>query len=138
MDNCGRPYGCHPCRHFTTWLMNITNVLPADTNLLQKPLLEERIKLGWFSVVAAFAAGVSGMIALADDKIDVAVGVVASLALVPAAAAGGIALISRDPVKSMGGFGLLGINVALIIVTGYLTLKLLLVMKSNEKGARNE
>lgn len=82
--------------------MNLTNVLPAATNLLQKPLLEERIKPGWFSVVAAFAEGVSGMIALADEKIDVAVGVVASLALVPAAAAGGIALISRDPVKSRG------------------------------------
>jgi len=106
----------------TTWLMNITNVLPPGTNLLQKPLLEERVHPGWFSVVAAFAAGIAGMIATVDEKVDALVGVVAALALVPAAAAGGIALISRDPSKSLGGFGLLGINIALIILTGYITL----------------
>lgn len=112
------------CSIFTTWLMNITGVLPPDANLLSKHLLEERVRPGWFSVVAAFAAGVAGMIAMADEKVDALVGAVASLALVPAAAAAGIALLSKDPEMSLGGFALLGINVALIIITGYLTLKL--------------
>jgi uncharacterized hydrophobic protein (TIGR00271 family) len=112
------------CSILTTWLMNVTDVLPPEANLLQKPLLEERVHPGWFSVVAAFAAGVAGMMALADEKVDALVGVVAALALVPAASAGGIALLSRDPERSLGGFTLLGINVALIIITGYITLKL--------------
>ena len=113
----------------TTWLMNVTHVLPPEANLLNKPLLEERVHPGWYSVTAALAGGVAGTIALPKQKTDTQVGVVAALALVPAAAAGGIALLSRDPVRSLGGLGLLGINVGLIVVTGVVTL---LVMRPGQ------
>jgi uncharacterized hydrophobic protein (TIGR00271 family) len=109
----------------TTWLMNVTHVLPPEANLLNKPLLEERVHPGWYSVAAALAGGAAGTIALIQQKTDTLVGVVAALALVPAAAAGGIALLSRDPVRSLGGLGLLGINVGLIVVTGVVTLLLM-------------
>ena len=93
----------------TTWILNVTHVIPAETNLLDKELLDERVKPGWYSVIAAMAA----------------VGVVAALALVPAIAAAGIAFLSKNPVMGFGGLFLLRINVAFIIVSGVLTVIIL-------------
>lgn len=112
----------------TTWLMNLTGVLPAEANLLEKPLLEERVNPGWYSVMAALAAGVTGTIALAKQKTDTLVGTVAALALVPAIAAAGVAFMSRDPARGLGGLMLLGINAGLIIATGVVVL---LVMRAS-------
>ncbi|MGK7395756.1 MAG: DUF389 domain-containing protein [Candidatus Cyclobacteriaceae bacterium M3_2C_046] len=106
----------------TTYIMNITGVIPPETNLLDKPLLEERVNPGWYSLVAALAAGVAGTIALVKDKTDTLVGVVAALALVPTAGAAGIAFISSDEGRFIGGLFLLGINVFVIILAGLLTL----------------
>jgi uncharacterized hydrophobic protein (TIGR00271 family) len=105
----------------TTWLLNITHVLPAETNLINKELLEERVKPGWYSVIAAIAAGISGAIALVKQKTDTLVGVVAALALVPAIAAAGIAFLSKNPIMGFGGLFLLAINVGFIIISGVLT-----------------
>ena len=110
------------CAMLTTWVMNVTNVLPPEANLLEKPLLEERVHPGWYSVAAAVAAGVAGTIALAKQKTDTLVGTVAALALVPAAAAGGLAFLSRDPARGLGGLALLGINVGLIVLMGVVAL----------------
>lgn len=106
----------------TTWLLNVTQVIPPETNLIDKPLLEERLNPGWFSVAAALAAGIAGTVALIKEKTDTLVGVVAALALVPAVAAASIALLSNTPLKALDGLTLLGINVGLIIVSGILTL----------------
>ena len=106
----------------TTWILNLTHVIPAETNLLNKELLDERVKPGWYSVVAAMAAGIAGSIALIKQKTDTLVGVVAALALVPAIAAAGIAFLSKNPVVGFGGLFLLGINVGFIIVSGVLTI----------------
>ena len=109
----------------TTWILNVTQVIPAETNLLNKQLLEERVNPGWYSVIAAMAAGVSGAIGLVKQKTDTLVGVVAALALVPAIAAAGIAFLSQDPVRGFGGLFLLAINVAFIIISGILTIVIL-------------
>ena len=106
---------------FTTWLLNITHVIPQETNLIDKELLEERVKPGWYSVIAAIAAGISGAIALVKQKTDTLVGVVAALALVPAIAAAGIAFLSKNPAMGLGGLFLLAINVGFIILSGVLT-----------------
>lgn len=108
-----------------TGLLNLTNVLPPEANLLDKPLLEERVNPGWYSAVAALAAGIAGAIALAKDQSEVLVGVVASLALVPAAAAAGIALLSGDPVRGLGGLLMLGINVGVATLAAMVTLLLI-------------
>ena len=107
---------------FTTWLLNLTNVIPEETNLINKTLLEERVKPGWYSVVAAIAAGISGSVALVKQKTDTLVGVVAALALVPAIAAAGIAFLSKNPIMGFGGLFLLAINVGFIIVSGIFTI----------------
>lgn len=109
----------------TTWILNVTQVIPAETNLLNKQLLEERVNPGWYSVIAAIAAGVSGAIALVKQKTDTLVGVVAAVALVPAIAAAGIAFLSQDPIRGFGGLFLLAINVAFIIISGILTMVIL-------------
>lgn len=106
----------------TTLVLNATDVLPADANLIRKPLLEERVRPGWYSVIAALAAGVAGSIATIQNRTDTLVGVVAALAIVPAAAAGGIALLSRSPGMAMGGLVLLTINVVIIVLAGIATL----------------
>ena len=108
-----------------TWILNLTQIIPPETNLISKELLEERVKPGWYSVIAAAAAGISGAIALVKQKTDTLVGVVAALALVPAIAAAGIAFLSKDSAMGFGGLILLGINVGFIIVSGILTVVIL-------------
>lgn len=105
----------------TTAILNIA-VLPPAANLIEKPLLEERVTVGWFSVVAATAAGIAAAIATDEDRTDTLVGVVAALALVPAAAAGGITLLSGAPAKASGGLLLLLVNAGLVVITGTVTL----------------
>lgn len=106
----------------TTIVMNAAGVIPPETNLLEKPLLEERVRPGWYSVAAALAAGIAGTVALSKGKTDTLVGTVAALALVPAVAAAGIGFLSADPVRGLGGLLLLGLNVALIVSMGILVL----------------
>ncbi len=72
----------------TTWVMDATGVMPPGTNLLDKPLLEERVRPGWYSVVTAVAARIVGTIAMVKTKTDTLVGTVAALALVPAGGRG--------------------------------------------------
>ena len=107
-----------------TWLLTTTHILPAETELLDKTLLQERVSPGWYSVVTAVAAGIAGTVALTERKTDTLVGVVAALALVPAGVAGAIAFLSDDPIRGWGGIALLGINVSLIVISGIATLKL--------------
>ncbi|MGB3291646.1 MAG: DUF389 domain-containing protein [Phormidesmis sp.] len=116
-----------------TWLLNVTHVLPEETSLIDRALLQERVSPGWYSVVTAIAAGVAGMVALVERKTDTLVGVVAALALVPAGVAGAIAFLSHDPVRGWGGIELLGINVTLIVVSGVITLLIFHAVKYSPK-----
>ena len=113
------------CAMATTWILNMTQVIPPETNLIGKDLLAERVRPGWYSVIAAIAAGISGAIALVKQKTDTLVGVVAALALVPAIAAAGIAFLSQSPLMGFGGLLLLLINVGFIIVSGVVTVVVL-------------
>lgn len=105
-----------------TWLLNLTHVLPTEMALLDRTLLQERVSPGWYSVVTAIAAGIAGMVALVEQKTDTLVGVVAAVALVPAAVAGAVAFLSEDPTRGWGGMALLSINVVLIVLSGVVTL----------------
>jgi len=107
----------------TAWILNVTDVFPPDENLFDKPLLKERLSVGWFSVVSAAAAGIAGNIALSRDRFDTLIGVLAALALVPAAAAAGIAFISGNLGMAFGGVMLLFVNASVTIVTGIVVLR---------------
>jgi uncharacterized hydrophobic protein (TIGR00271 family) len=106
----------------TTWLCNVTDVLSSASNLVAKPLLEERVRTGWYSILAAVAAGAGGTIAVIQRKKDTLIGVVASVALIPAGAAGALAAYSGDLGRALGGFVLLGVNILVIIAVGLLVL----------------
>lgn len=103
-------------------LMRVTEVIPPGTELLAKPLLEERVRPGWWSLAAALAAGVVGVVALTEKKTDTLIGSVAALALVPAGAAAGIAALAGDMDRTLGGLLLLGINFAMIVAMGIVVL----------------
>ena len=106
----------------TTYILDLTNVIPPEIDAMEKWLLEERVQSGWYSVTAAFAAGIAGTIALAKQEQDKLVGVVAALALVPASAAAGISLMYGNLSQCFGGIKLLGTNIVCIIVSGIITL----------------
>ncbi len=106
----------------TTWFCNITGLIPDTMNLVAQPLLEERVRTGWYSVLAAVAAGMAGTVAVIKRKQDTLIGIVASIALVPAAAAGGIAAYAGDPGRGIGGFLLLLVNICVILALGLLVL----------------
>lgn len=99
----------------TTYILRMTGVLPDQLDLSNKPLLRERVEPGWYSVVAAVAAGVAGSLALTKDRIDTLVGTVAALALVPAAGATTIAFMSGFRAQGIGGLTLLGIMPASLL-----------------------
>lgn len=103
----------------TTAVMDLIGLLPADTAaLLNKPLLEERVEPGWWSMVAAVAAGLAGTTAQAHEKTDALIGTVAALALVPAVGATAIAVFAGAMAPALGGLLLLGMNISLIIGMG--------------------
>jgi hypothetical protein len=99
-----------------------------------RPLLEERVRTRWYSLLAAVAAGIAGTIAIVKRKQDTLIGIVASVALVPAAAAGGITLYAGDPGRAIGGALLLFVNVFVIISRGLLVL---LVIRPTQTGTGN-
>lgn len=106
----------------TTYTLTVTEILPDELVLLERPLLHERLNPGWYSVVAAASAGVAGSLALTKDRTDTLVGTVAALALVPAAGAAAIAFLSGFQRQAIDGLTLLGINAGLVIGMGIVTL----------------
>lgn len=104
---------------FVTLALNWMQVLAVGDNLVGKPLLEERLRPGWYSIIVGVAAGLAGAVAAIKNKKDVLVGVVAAVALIPAGSAAMIALVSGDDsLRVIGGLTLLFVNFGLIIATG--------------------
>jgi len=106
----------------TTAVMAAVGVIASDTVLLDKPLLQERVHPGWWSMAAAVAAGLAGITAQAREKTDTLIGTVAALALVPAVGASAIAVYVGAPAPALGGLLLLGMNVGLIVAMGVIAL----------------
>lgn len=102
----------------TTAVMDLVGVIPAEVVLLNQPLLEERVRPGWWSMAAAVAAGLAGTVAQAHAKTDTLIGTVAALALVPAVGASALALFAGAPGRALGGALLLALNVGLIVAMG--------------------
>jgi uncharacterized hydrophobic protein (TIGR00271 family) len=102
----------------TVAVMDLVGVIPAEVVLLNQPMLEERVRPGWWSVAAALAAGLAGTVAQARAKTDTLIGTVAALALVPAVGASALALFAGAPERALGGALLLVLNVGLIVAMG--------------------
>ena len=117
-----------------TWMLDVAGVISEEESLVNRELLEERVRPGWYSAIAALAAGIAGMLAILKNKSDTLVGTVAAVALVPAAAAAGIALKAGDLERALGGLALVSLNVVLIFAMGVLVL---LVLGRGRRSASN-
>jgi uncharacterized hydrophobic protein (TIGR00271 family) len=71
--------------------------------------------------LVAFAAGVAGMLAL-ETRASSAVGVAISVTTIPASAYLGVATGIGDEAKALGALAVLGVNVAMLLLGGSLTL----------------
>ena len=75
-----------------------------------------------FSVIVAFCAGVAGMLSLTTAKSSVLIGVLISVTTIPAAANVGVAAAYDDWNAVRGSLAQLGLNLAVIVIAGTLTL----------------
>jgi uncharacterized hydrophobic protein (TIGR00271 family) len=73
------------------------------------------------TIAVAFAAGIAGMLAL-ETRASAAVGVAISITTIPAAAYLGVAAGVGEVGKALGALAVLGANVAMLLVSGTLTL----------------
>jgi uncharacterized hydrophobic protein (TIGR00271 family) len=73
------------------------------------------------TALVAFAAGVAGMLSL-ETRASSAVGVAISITTIPAAAYLGVAAGVREAAKAIGALAVLGINIAVLVLAGTLTL----------------
>jgi uncharacterized hydrophobic protein (TIGR00271 family) len=73
------------------------------------------------TIGVALAAGVAGMLAL-ETRASAAVGVAISITTIPAAAYLGVAVGVGEEDKALGALAVLGVNVAVLLVAGTLTL----------------
>ncbi|MBV9417346.1 MAG: DUF389 domain-containing protein [Solirubrobacterales bacterium] len=71
--------------------------------------------------IVAFAAGVAGMLAL-ETRASSAVGVAISVTTIPASAYLGVAAGVGDESKALGALAVLGVNIAMLLIGGSLTL----------------
>jgi uncharacterized hydrophobic protein (TIGR00271 family) len=75
-----------------------------------------------FSAIVAFCAGVAGVLSLTTAKSSVLIGVLISVTTIPAAANVGVSAAYDDWGALRGSLGQLGLNLAVIVVAGTLTL----------------
>ena len=73
------------------------------------------------TIGVALAAGVAGMLAL-ETRASAAVGVGISITTIPAAAYLGVAAGLGEAAKALGALAVLGVNVAMLVAAGTLTL----------------
>jgi uncharacterized hydrophobic protein (TIGR00271 family) len=103
-----------------TGLLNLLNLLPADfvpheIGLASVQHVEAE------TILVAFAAGVAGMLAV-ETRASSGVGVAISVTTIPAAAFLGVAAGIGQLTKSLSALGVLGANIALMLVGGTLAL----------------
>ena len=104
-----------------TALLNGFGVLPARLDVGQSQLLQGLSSVNISTPIVAFAAGVAAMLAL-ETRASSAVGVAISVTTIPASAYLGVAAGIGEASKALGALLVLGINVAMLLVGGCVTL----------------
>lgn len=105
-----------------TVVLKATGQIPDTIDFDKQQLVRFISNPDFFSVYVALAAGVVGMLSLTTAKSSALVGVLISVATIPAAANVGVAAAYGDW-STVGGAALqLGINLVAIFISGFLTL----------------
>ena len=106
----------------TIALVNAAGDIPAGFNL-DDTVLRGLTTISDETVTVALVAGIAGMLAL-ETRASAGVGVAISVTTIPAAAYIGVAIGLGEGGKAAGALGVLGVNVAMMVVGAMLTLVL--------------
>jgi uncharacterized hydrophobic protein (TIGR00271 family) len=101
-------------------VLDAFDLLPADF-VVGESAISGLTKVNDATIGVALAAGVAGMLAL-ETRASSAVGVAISITTIPAAAYLGVAAGVGEPSEALGALAVLGVNIALLLVAGTLTL----------------
>jgi len=104
-----------------TFVFNALNLLPTGLEPNQTGFLDGLVTVNISTPLVALAAGVAGILAL-ETRASSAVGVAISVTTIPAAAMLGVAAGLGKTSQALGALGVLGVNVAMMLVGGSLTL----------------
>ncbi|RQH01870.1 TIGR00341 family protein [Natrarchaeobius oligotrophus] len=104
------------------WTVRITNVVPPGLEIAQVDEISERLAPDLLSLVIALGAGVAGIISIATGTSVALVGVMIAAALIPPAAAAGIAIAWGQPSAAIGSTALVLVNVLSVNLAGLVTL----------------
>jgi uncharacterized hydrophobic protein (TIGR00271 family) len=103
-----------------TAVLDLVDLLPSDL-AVGESALSGLATVNQSTIGVALAAGVAGMLAL-ETRASSAVGVAISITTIPAAAYLGVAAGVGEASKAAGALAVLGVNVAMLVVAGTLTL----------------
>nr|WP_206335471.1 TIGR00341 family protein [Natronolimnobius sp. AArcel1] len=103
-------------------LVRVTNVVPPGLEIGAVDEISERLAPDLLSLAIALGAGVAGIISIATGTSVALVGVMIAAALIPPAAAAGIAIAWGQPSAAIGSTVLVLVNVLSVNLAGLLTL----------------
>lgn len=104
-----------------TFLLSVTGLLSDGFNVTESSISPFASSTDYSTVLVALAAGVAAMLSF-ETRASAAVGVAISVTTIPASAYLGVALGSGEISEGIGALEVLAINVALLIVSGTVTL----------------
>lgn len=117
-----------------TLVLDLWNILPSGFKV-DESALSGLTTVNDATIAVAFAAGVAGMLAL-ETRASSAVGVAISITTIPAAAYLGVAVAVGEAGEALGALAVLGVNVAMLLVAGTLTLLVQRRLATVERRAR--
>ncbi|ELZ11469.1 TIGR00341 family protein [Natrialba aegyptia] len=104
------------------WLVRTTNVVPPGLDIGSVDEISERLTPDLLSLAVALGAGVAGIVSIATGISVALVGVMIAAALIPPAAAAGVAIAWGQPSAAIGSTALVLVNVLSVNLAGLLTL----------------
>ncbi|AXR80313.1 hypothetical protein AArcMg_0290 [Natrarchaeobaculum sulfurireducens] len=104
------------------WMVRVTNIVPPGLEIGEVNEIAERLTPDLLSLAVALGAGVAGIVSLATGISVALVGVMIAAALIPPAAAAGIAIAWGEPSAAIGSTALVLVNVLSVNLAGLLTL----------------
>ncbi|WP_254766588.1 TIGR00341 family protein [Salinilacihabitans rarus] len=104
------------------WTVQMLNVVPPGLNITEVGEISERLTPDLLSLAIALGAGVAGIVSISTGISVALVGVMIAAALIPPAAAAGIALAWGNPSAAIGATALVFVNLLSVNLAGLVTL----------------
>ncbi|MDJ1432096.1 TIGR00341 family protein [Halostagnicola sp. A-GB9-2] len=104
------------------WTVRVTNIVPPGLDISAVDEISERLAPDLLSLAVALGAGVAGIVSISTGISVALVGVMIAAALIPPAAAAGIAIAWGQPSAAIGSTVLVFVNVLSVNLAGLVTL----------------